>query len=144
MWGIGLRTFKSWNDAEVGRHQFPFSTIPFHPTGRDVTSQPIGDFFGKILKMILFHAHAFPAKSLEKGAKTEVTPVFRRRWHQTLPPPSSTGKLPPHCDLKGRCTFRHVTVFCWYLSPVARQGNIQKNLEFQNSGYNPPKGGLLF
>lgn len=54
------------------------------------------------------------------------------------PPPSSTGKLPPHCDLKGRCTFRHVTVFCWYLSPAARQGNIQKKQEFQNSGYNWP------
>lgn len=82
--------------------------------------------------MILFHAHAFPAKSLEKGAKTEFTPVFRRRWHQTLHPPSSTGKLPPHCDLKGRCTFRHVTVFCWYLSPAARQGNIQKNPGISN------------
>ena len=113
-WDVGenrLKTFTLGNPETMPKlftsSVYHFSTIPSHP-----------------------RVHG--GQIMEKGAKTEFTPVFRRRWHQTLPPPSSTGKLPPHCDLKGRCTFRHVTVFCWYLSPAARQGNIQKNPGISN------------
>ena len=94
--------------------------------------------------MILFHAHAFPAKSLEKGAKTEFTPVFRRRWHQTLPPPSSTGKLPPIAIWKEGAPSGMWLSSADTFPPQQGKETSKKTLEFQTSGYNPPKGGLLF
>lgn len=103
--------------------------------------------FGKILKMFFFTPHAFPAKSLEKRCKNPSSPRLKQQMTSNVcPHPSLHRETPNPIGIwKGRCTFRHVTVFCWYLSPAGKaRKHPKKQLEFQNSGYNPPKGGLWF